>query len=71
MNQFNALSGEKLTITTQEWNRKPPAAHFKSSASPSKTSHVVSAIMERINHHAIDIGDVEFHPSEFLVEYNY
>ena len=23
-----------------------------------------------INHHAIDNGDVEFHPSEFTVEFN-
>ena len=27
--------------------------------------------MERLNHHAIDNGDVEFHPSEFPVEPNY
>ena len=26
--------------------------------------------MGRINHHAIDSGDVEVHPSEFPVEYN-
>ena len=31
---------------------------------------MVSAITGILNHHAIDIGDVEVHPSEFSVEYN-
>ena len=31
---------------------------------------MVSAIMGRLNHHAIGNGDVEVHPSEFSVEYN-
>ena len=35
-----------------------------------KTSHVVSAIMGRLNHHVIHNGDVEVHPSEFPVEFN-
>ena len=32
---------------------------------------MVSAITGRLNHHAIDNGDVEVHPLEFPVEYNY
>ena len=35
-----------------------------------KTSPVVSDIMGRLNHHAIDNGDVDVHPSEFPFEYN-
>ena len=31
---------------------------------------MVSAIMGRLNNHAIDNGDVEVHPSEFPVEFN-
>ena len=33
--------------------------------SPPKTSPVVSAIVGILNHHAIDNGDVEVHPSDF------
>ena len=36
-----------------------------------KTSPVVSAIMGRLNHHDIDNGDVEVHPSYFSAESNY
>ena len=38
--------------------------------SPPKISPVVSAIMGGLNHHAIDNGDVEVHPSEFTVKSN-
>ena len=31
---------------------------------------MVSAILERLNHNAIDNVDVEVHPSEFSVKYN-
>ena len=39
--------------------------------SPPKTINVVSAITGRLNHHAIDNGDVEVYPSEFSIESNY
>ena len=44
--------------------------HFKSRNSSPKTSSVVSAIVGRLDHHAIDNGDVEVHPSLFPVESN-
>ena len=37
---------------------------------PPKTSPAVSYIMGRLNHHTIDNGDVEFHPSKFSFESN-
>ena len=63
MNQFNDLFGEEPTDPSREWNIQPPVAHFKSRTSPPKTSPVVSDIMGRLNHRAIDNGDVEVHPS--------
>ena len=71
MNQSNALHGEEPNDPPIEWKSQPPAAYFKSRTSPPKTSPVFSDIMGRLNNHAIDNADVEFHPSEFLVEYNY
>ena len=70
MDQLNALRGYKTTDTPRECNSQPPEDNFKYRTYPSKTSTVVSDIMGRLNHHAIDNGDVEVHPSEFPVEYN-
>ena len=70
MNHFNALHGEEPSELPGVCNIQPPEAHFKSSTSPHKTSPVVSDIMGRLNHHVIDNGDVEVHPSEFPVEFN-
>ena len=70
MNQFNALNGDETTETLREWNNQPPEAHSKSRTSSPQTSPVVSDIIGRLNHHVIDNGDVEFHPSEFLFESN-
>ena len=58
MNQFNALHGDEPKEPPREWNRQPPEAHFKSRSSPSRTNPVVSAIMGKLNHHAIDNGDI-------------
>ena len=71
MNQFNALHGEEPNEPPREWNRHPPEAHFKSSTYPPKTSPVVLAIGVILNHRPIDNGNVEVHPSEFLVESHY
>ena len=71
MNQFNVLHGEEPNEPPREWNIQPPEASFKSSTSTPKTSPLVSAIMGRLNHHAIDKGNVEVHPSYFSVESNY
>ena len=68
MNQFNALHGDEPNKPPIEWNSQPPAAHFKSRTSPSKTNPAISAIMGRLNCNSIDNGDVEVHISEFLVE---
>ena len=51
-----------------EWNSQPPAACFKSRSSPSRTNPVVSAIMGKLNHHAIDNGDIT---SDVPVESSY
>ena len=70
MNQFNSLHGDEPKEPPRDWNSQPPAAHFKSRTSPSITKPVILAIMEKLNHHAIDNGDVKFSTSEFLVESN-
>ena len=70
MNQFNTLYGDEPNETPKDWNNQPTADHFKSRTSPSKTSPVVSAIMGRINNHAIDNGDVKVPTSEFPVQFN-
>ena len=70
MNQLNALHGDETNEPPIEWSIKPTEAHFKSTRSPSTTSPVISAIMGRLNHHAIDNGDVKVHTSDFLVECN-
>ena len=63
MNQLNALHCDEPTDPPREWKIQPPEAHFKSRTSPPKTSPVVSDIIEVINHHSVDNGDVEAHPS--------
>ena len=63
MHQLNDLHGDESTDTPQEWNSQPQAADFKSITPPSKVSPMVSSIMGRLNHHAIDNGDVEVPPS--------
>ena len=70
MNQFNSLHGDEPNEPPREWSSQPPEAHFKSRTSTSNTSPVVSAIMGRLNHHAIDNGDVKVPTSEFPVEFN-
>ena len=67
MNQFNALHGNEPTDPPRDWSSQPPEAHFKSRTSPPRTSPVVSDIMGRLNHRAIDNGDVEVQPSDFLL----
>ena len=68
MNQFNALHVEEPKDPPREWNSQPPAAHFKSRSSPSRTNPVVSDIMGILNHHAIYNGDII---SDVTVESNY
>ena len=51
-------------------NSQPQVDNFKSRTSPTKNSPVVSAIMGIMNNHAIDNGDVDFHPSKFPAESN-
>ena len=71
MNQFNALYNDEPNEPPRECNIQPTASHFKSRTSPSNTSPVVSAIMGRTNHRAIDNGDVQVHASDFPVGFNY
>ena len=70
MNKFNALHGKELYDPPREWNIKPREVHFKFRTYPPKISPMVSAIMRRLNCHAIDNEYVEVHPSKFPVEYN-
>ena len=70
MNKFNALHDDEPKDPPRKWNIQPPEAHLKSRTYPSKTNPLISEIMERLNHHAIDNGDVEVHPSEFPVDYH-
>ena len=58
MNQFNGLYGEEPNEPPREWNRKPPASHFKYRTYTPKTSPLISDITEIINHHIIDNVDV-------------
>ena len=68
MNQFNALHGEKPKEPPRECNNQHPEAHFKYRSSPSRTYPVVSAIMGKLDHHAIDNGDIT---SDVSVESSY
>ena len=70
MNLFNALHGDKPKETSREWNIQPPAVDFKSRTSTSITNPVILAIIGKINHNAIDNGDVKITTSEFPVESN-
>ena len=58
MNQFNALHGDEPKEPPRELNSQPLESHFKSTSSTSRTNPVVSAIMGKLNHHAIDNGDI-------------
>ena len=70
MNQFNTLYSKEPNEPPIECNIQPPEAQFKSKTYPPNTIPVVSAITRRLNHHSIDDGDIEVHPSEFLAEFN-
>ena len=70
MNQLNPRHGDETTDPPQEWNSQHIEDHFKYRTSPPKTSPMVLDIVGRMNHHAIDNGDVEVNPSEFLFESN-
>ena len=69
MNQFKALHDEETHEPPIECNIQPPPDHLKSRTSTPQNSPVVSSTMVRLNHCTIDNRDVEFHPSEFPVEF--
>ena len=71
MNQFNALHRDEPTYPPREWNSQPPEVHFNFRTSPPKPSPVVSYIMERLNRHYGDNGDVEVYPSWYIFESTY
>ena len=68
INQFYAIRGDETTEPQREFIRQPPLYHFKYSTSHPKTSTVILATMGRLDHNAIDNGDVEVHPSEYIFE---
>ena len=71
MNQLNSLHDDEPREPPIEWNIQHPEAHFKSGTSPSRTNPVISSIMEKLNHNAIDNGDVKIPTSDFPVDSNY
>ena len=71
INKFNnALHGDEPNKPPRECNSQPPAAHFKSRTSPSKTNPMISYIMGRLNQHTIYNGYVKVPTSYFPVESN-
>ena len=70
INQFNALHVNETNDPPREWNIQTPAVHFKYRTSPPKTSFLFLSIIGRLNHHTVDNGDADFHPSEYPFEYN-
>ena len=62
---------KKKNEPPRERNSQPPEAHFKPITSHPNTTHVVSAIVGRLNHRDIDNVNVEVHPSDYPVESNY
>ena len=68
MNQFNEINGDEPKELPRKWNSQTPEAHFKSRSSPSRTNPVVSDIMRKLNHNAINNGDIT---SDVPVESNY
>ena len=70
MNHSNDIYEDEPNEPQREWNIQLPAYQFKSRTSPSNPSPVVSAFMERLNHHANDNSDVKVPTSEFPVEFN-
>ena len=65
INQCKSLRVGEPTEPSTECNKQYQESHFKYRTSPPKTIPVDSAIMERINHHSIDNGVFDVHPSEF------
>ena len=70
INKFNDLHGDEPKEPQREWNSQHTVYHFKYKTYPTNTSPLVSDIIGRINHHTIDNGDVEVHPSEFPIEFD-
>ena len=59
MNKFNTLHGGETADPPRECNIQPTVSPLKYRTSPPKTSPVVSDIMDRLNHHVVDDGDVD------------
>ena len=71
MNNFNALHGDEPKEPPREWNSQPTSDQLKCRTSPSRTNPTISSIMRKLNHHAIDNGDVIINTSDVQVESNY
>ena len=65
MNQCNALHGDEPNEPPREWNSQPPEARYKSRTPLQKTNPAISDIIGRLNHCAIDNGDIKVHNSYF------
>ena len=71
MNKLNTLHGDEPKEPPRELNSQPLEAHFKFRSSTSRTNPVISAIMGKLNHHAINNGDIQIPTSDVPVESNY
>ena len=71
MNQFNELHGDEPKEPPREWHSQSPASNLKYITSTFRTNPVISDIMGKLNHHAIDNGDIKIPTSDVPVESNY
>ena len=72
-NQFNAVHGNTQHEPPKEWTRTSPADRLKSPTSTTRSSTdkrhspVVSDIIGKLNHYAVDNGDIEVYPSDSII----
>ena len=72
-NQFNEVHGNTQHEPTKEWTRTSPAAQLKSPNSTTRSSTdkinspIVSDIIGKLNHYAVDNGDIEVYPSDSMI----
>ena len=69
INKFNAPHGDEPTEPPREWNIQPPEVPLKSRTLTPKASPVISDIMGRINHRAIDNGGVDVYTPYYTLKY--
>ena len=71
INQSNELRVNETTEPLRYWKSQPPEVHFKYCIPPPNTSPLVSDITGRLNHHAVDNGDLDIYPTDYALKYGY